>query len=223
MTSLRDIPGFGAVVDTLSNLIGAFDNKDIAFAIFFGILLAAIAIWLFFQFWKHRPCVRPIRDVANALRRLENETTDPQAGIDKAHEVFNEKRKDEWVYPELRKLWGEYRKHLETNPEGPGLLNLVDPRLWFSLESLPGRGYEQWCATWAGVFLTIGLLFTFIGLSAALMKVGGIGGTSSAAMKEAITGILGSRGHHNCFEHNLTATYSGRRRPDDTANPRRKG
>ena len=81
----------------------------------------------------------------------------------KADEVFE-------AEPAIAPLWREYRKNLKPNPQADGFLNLMDPRLWFSVESLPGRGYEQWCATWAGVFLTVGLLFTFIGLSAATLK-----------------------------------------------------
>jgi len=68
-------------------------------------------------------------------------------------------------------------------------VNLVDPRPWFAAERLRGHGYEKWASTWAGVFLTLGLLFTFIGLSAALFKVGNAG-EDAVHLREAINGIL---------------------------------
>ena len=181
---LRDLPGFGSTVDGLSWAISGFDNKDLAFGIAFAILLAALGIWAFLSIRRHRPWIRPIRRLSAGLRKLPGNDSDAGGRLVKADEVFE-------AEPALVPLWREYRKNLKPNPQADGFLNLIDPRLWFSVESLPGRGYEQWCATWAGVFLTVGLLFTFIGLSAALLKVGSINGADSTAMKAAITGILG--------------------------------
>ncbi len=184
MTLLRELPGFGAIVDGLSWAIGSFDNKDLAFAIAMGILVLAAVVFIYFHFWGHRRWVKPIRRLSAKLNNLQETADDAETRLIQADKVFEEENK-------LSILWREYRKHLINNPKATGYLNLIDPRTWFSLESLPGRGYEHWCSTWAGVFLTIGLLFTFIGLSAALLKVGGIDGGDSAAMKAAITGILG--------------------------------
>lgn len=182
MAWLRDVPGFGALVDGLSGVIGGFDNKDLAFAIALAILVIAIVIGVFLHL-EHRRWVKPIRRLLAKLQKLRDIDLDADARLIKADEVFESEAR-------LAPLWRDYRKHLQPNPQAPGKLNLVDPRLWFSVDSLHSRGYEQWCATWAGIFLTVGLLFTFIGLSAALLKVGGIG-ADSAAMKAAITGILG--------------------------------
>jgi len=183
MAWLRDVPGFGALVDDLSRIIGSFDNKDLAFFIALAILLMAVVIWFFYTSRRHRHWAQPIRRLLAKLQKLRDIDLDADARLIKADEVFESEAR-------LAPLWRDYRKHLQPNPQAPGYLNLVAPRLWFSVDSLPGRGYEQWCATWAGIFLTVGLLFTFIGLSAALLKVGGIG-ADSAAMKAAITGILG--------------------------------
>lgn len=184
MAGLRDIPGFGPVVDGLSWAIGSFDNKDLAFAIALTILAAGTGIWAFLHFRRHRPWVRPIRRLASALQGLRSHSEDAATRLAKAHEIFESE-------PSVAPLWKEYKKHLPESREAAGYVNLVDPRLWFSLESLPGHGYVHWCATWAGVFLTVGLVFTFIGLSAALLKVTNIAGADSTAMKNAITGILG--------------------------------
>lgn len=177
---------FEWVVNTLSWSISKFDNKHLAFGIAIAILMAAFGTWVFLHFWRHRPWIEPIRKLARALREIDGETHhDPKGRIAKANEIFD------LTEPQIKRLWQKYREHLQPDYQGPGYLNLVDPHLWFSVESLPRRGYEQWCATWAGVFLTVGLLFTFIGLSAALLKVGGIADADSMAMKQAITDILG--------------------------------
>lgn len=83
-----------------------------------------------------------------------------------------------------------YRAALRPDPRREGsYLNPVDPHDWFSLERLPGRGYEKWASTLAGISLTVGLLFTFVGLSAALFKVGEAG-SNTAELREAIAEIL---------------------------------
>ena len=53
----------------------------------------------------------------------------------------------------------------------------------------PKHSYDKWAGTFAGVFLTLGLLFTFVGLSAALFKVGDAG-ADAVHLREAINGIL---------------------------------
>jgi uncharacterized protein YukE len=182
MEWLRDVSGFGALVDGLTWAISRFDNKDLAFAIAFAILVLALGIWAFLYLRRHRPWLRPIRRLSAELRKLRGDNLGASEHLAKVDGVFESE-------PAIASLWWEYRKNLKPNPQSDGFLNLIDPRLWFSVESLPGRGYEQWCATWAGVFLTVGLLFTFIGLSAALLEAAKVG-TDAAAMKEVIKRIL---------------------------------
>lgn len=92
--------------------------------------------------------------------------------------------------PILREAWRSYRSSLRPDPRRAGqFLNPVDPHGWFSLDRLPGRGYEKWATTMAGVSLTVGLLFTFVGLSAALFQVGGAG-SDTALLRVAIAKIL---------------------------------
>ena len=173
------------LVETLTSVIAHFDNKELAFGIAAGILLIALGVGLCLQF-KHRQWLGPIRRLTRVLRQSANSGALAKRLIDEAEAAFGQA-------PTLNPLWRDYREHLVSNPQDPngGWLNLIDPRAWFSADALPGRGYEHWCATWAGVFLTVGLLVTFIGLSAALLKVGDINGADSVAMKAAITGILG--------------------------------
>lgn len=184
MMALQMDSFLASAVAHLTRAIAAFDNPDLAFGIAFAILFSALALAAFFELAKHRPFIAPARRIAERLVGLAGVENDPSTRIAAADEAFSR-------YPRLEALWCDYRQDLQPNPHGPGWLNLIDARTWFSVDALPGRGYEQWCATWAGVFLTVGLLFTFLGLSAALLKVGSITDADSAAMKAAISGILG--------------------------------
>lgn len=176
----------GVVVGILTSAMSRFDNKELAFGIGAGILVVALGIEIYFHFRRHRPLIAPIRQLTSGLRQFKNPAGQSDNNpINQADRVFDA------APQQLKTLWRAYKQHLLPDTKTGNYINLVDPRLWFSVESLPGRGYEQWCATWAGIFLTVGLLFTFIGLSAALLKVGNIDGADSAAMKTAITGILG--------------------------------
>ncbi len=90
----------------------------------------------------------------------------------------------------LAEAWQPYKSSLRADPNRKGgRLNPVDPYAWFALDRLPGRGYEKWAATMAGVSLTVGLLFTFIGLTAALLQVGDASG-DTALLRLAIAKIL---------------------------------
>ena len=184
MSQLQNVPGFTPLVEALSSAIGGFDNKYLAFAIALAILFGACLVWARMHFWGHRHWLKPILQVTKGLREVERRVASPEQRIDEANQVFS-------TVPDIEPLWREYHKHLRRNPEANGYLNLVDPRAWFSLDALPGRGYEQWCGTWAGVFLTVGLLFTFLGLSAALLIVGSIDFSDTAAIRDAIARILG--------------------------------
>ncbi len=61
---------FSGVVDSLTWVIARFDNKELAFGISLGILSAALGIWVFFHFWRHRPFVKPIERLAAELINL---------------------------------------------------------------------------------------------------------------------------------------------------------
>ena len=92
--------------------------------------------------------------------------------------------------PVLGQAWLQYRATIREDPKHTGaFVNLVDPRTWFAPERLPGIGYEKWASAFAGIFLTVGLLFTFVGLSAALLRESH-GGADALSLREAINGIL---------------------------------
>ncbi len=110
MEWLRDVPGFGALVDGLTWAISRFDNKDLAFAIAFAILVLALGIWAFLYLRRHRPWLRPIRRLSAELRRLRGYNLDASEHLARADGVFESE-------PAIASLWREYRKNLKPNPQ----------------------------------------------------------------------------------------------------------
>jgi hypothetical protein len=162
--------------------IGWFDSKEKATAVVFMMiaLFAASAGWLVF---RHVSFVRGVGAATSAVRRSLAEgnwsPADRLNGITvalKPNQVMGD-------------VWSHYHATLREDPRLPGgFVNLVDPTAWFAVRNLKGSGYDKWASTWASVFLCLGLLFTFIGLSAALMKVGNV--DDAAHLREGINGIL---------------------------------
>lgn len=169
---------FYSLVDFLAFLISRFEGREKAFGIGLAILFVSGAIGVLME-RRHRAFLRSVREPRRALEATGGSGTaggERVAGADEAFEVGP-----------LRTLWRQYRQNLRE--QDGAFINLIDPRAWFSVESLPGRGYEKWAGTWAGVFLTVGLFFTFVGLSAALLRVGQAGAEPDQ-MRQAINSIL---------------------------------
>ena len=175
---------FEVVVGAMVDLISRFQTKEIAFAFAFGILISSLIIWLFVVFVPHVSFVHRVKSgtaaVSAALSASNGDSQVALAAIDK----------DLKQNPVIKDAWRSYKLSLRPDPKrAKGYLNPVDPHTWFTLERLPGRGYEKWATTMAGVFLTLGLLFTFVGLSAALFEVGRAG-SDTAQLRDAIAKIL---------------------------------
>ena len=175
---------FETVTGFLVNAISHFSNKEIAFEAAYAILGASVLLWGVLVAWPHhrfataiRRGVKKAKDVA-ATNGMNPE--DRLAALDA----------DLKGNPILADSWRPYREALRPYPQKEGLFtNTVDPYAWFAPERLPGRGYEKWASTLAGVSLTVGLLFTFVGLSAALFKVGDAS-TNTEMLRKAIGEIL---------------------------------
>lgn len=190
LTWLIDIlrPGFTWSVDVLVAGIQGFDNKEIAFVVAYAILIFVGLFWAWISWRHHRPFMRAVNSLArkiNAVVAKDGKLAAPDR-LDEVGEALKGKR--------LLDVWLQYRENIPDEPDKKSgkLVNPVDPRTFFSIDALPGRGYEKWCSTLAGVFLTVGLLFTFIGLSAALLKVdlAEISSGGIESMQGAIRGIL---------------------------------
>lgn len=153
------------VVELYKTLIGLFKSEDVAVLILLAMLgvfaVATAYIWL-----QHRQYLMSLKSAAQTLRdalaRTDWISADrlnaADAGL-KANQVVGA-------------AWSRYRISLREDPTKPGnYINFIEPSTWFAESRLPGSRYEKWIATFANVFLCIGLLFTFVGLSAALVDV----------------------------------------------------
>jgi ABC-type transporter Mla subunit MlaD len=172
-------------MDFITASIAWFDTKEKAYFIAGLILALATLIWLGLQFRYHRRFINSVKPITQKLAPLP-EQLEYELRVAKANTLFETEVKD----PTLASLWRDYARSIRPDIKQKRYVNVISPHDWFSLNALPNRGYELWCSTWAGAFLTIGLFFTFLGLSAALIKVGSMDGADSAAMKAAISGIL---------------------------------
>lgn len=150
-------------MDGLAWAIGGFDNRDLAFFIALLILLGALAVFLAMHLRGLRPWVNAVRRLTGGLGKIvADQTATPEQRIALADGLFGRS-------PGLLPLWQPSRVDLRPSPQANGYRNLLDPRQWFAVEAPPGPGYEQWCGTLAGVLLTLGLLFSVIGLPPALL------------------------------------------------------
>jgi hypothetical protein len=171
------------LANLLASIIGSFDSKEKGTAVV--LLMAALFVltagWCL---WRHWVFISRLRVGSGAIDSVTAEATwspaDRLNAITKALEGNTA----------LSGAWSLYRGTLRDDPRREGaFINLIEPRSWFTPERLPGHGYEKWAGTFAGVFLTIGLMFTFVGLSAALFKVGDAG-ADAVHLRQAINGIL---------------------------------
>ena len=175
---------FTGVVSFFVIAISKFASKEIAFAVAFAIILSSLALWTIAVYRPHRLFRKALAAGISAAKSAAADATHTPA--DRIALIDRTMRGN----AVLEESWFPYRSALKPDPLREGqFLNPVDPYGWFALEKLPGRGYEKWASTLAGVSLTVGLLFTFIGLSAALFKVGQAG-SNTAELRQAIADIL---------------------------------
>ena len=157
-------------------VIVQFGDRQVAFNVALAVLVLAVVVVAITAVLHHQ-FRQPI---VHASVRL---TRHGFGQIDHADDVFRNSP--------LQALWAPYRAAIHQSDGRT--LNLASPYAWFGVESLPRRGYEKWTSTLAGVFLTVGLLFTFLGLSAALLHAGEAAEhatTDQAELSKAINGVL---------------------------------
>jgi hypothetical protein len=168
--------------DFILTPIALFSGRSLAVGIALSILGAALLLWLLTLVPAERRFLGPLRQIARALRALRGKEIAPEAAFAEADTLF--------AATELAPAWRRYRSGIEF--EHGQALSYSDPADFFALVHLPGHSYPKWSSTLAGVFLTVGLFFTFVGLSAALLQLGGDGhdSLSPEQLKRAVEGIL---------------------------------
>jgi len=109
-----------------------------------------------------------------------------------AIKLEGEKVKNRKGYKNVVDAWGEFNETLihDSNVTPPVLRNSVRPSSFFNLEDLHfGPGFSKYLP---GLFVTVGLFFTFLGLIAALRQVTGLGDASPEEMRASLDGLLGA-------------------------------
>ncbi|WP_296709044.1 hypothetical protein [Rhodoblastus sp.] len=170
--------------DFILTPIALFSGRPLAVGIALGILGAALLIWLLALVPAERRFVGRLRRLSRALRALRGGNHAPEELFAQADSLFEG--------DDLAPAWRRYRSSVEF--EHGKAVSYSDPADFFALVHLPGHSYPKWSSTLAGVFLTVGLFFTFVGLSAALLQLGGGGAghdsLSPEQLKRAVEGIL---------------------------------
>ncbi len=168
--------------DIILTPIALFTGKPLAVGLALTFWAPPLLLWLGVMLPAERQFVGKLQRIATGLRALRQSEGSQQSHFAEADTIFEAS--------DLALAWRRYRSSVEF--EDGKASSYADPGDFFSLAYLPGHGYPKWSATLAGVFLTVGLFFTFVGLSAALLKLAGDGHEplSPAQLKIAVEGIL---------------------------------
>lgn len=157
-----------------------------------GLVSIGILIWLLIAVVM---VVLSANRKINALRWLEGQVRQAKNEEEFAAQVNTISR-------EVRKLsgrkgygsvaagWNEFRETLIEDKKAvpPVLRNSVRPSSFFNLEDLHfGPGFSRYLP---GLFVTVGLFFTFLGLIAALRQITGLSEASPEEMRASLDGLL---------------------------------
>jgi hypothetical protein len=96
------------------------------------------------------------------------------------------------MYAHISAAWDEFRETLieDNGADRPILRNSVRPSSFFNLEDLHyGPAFSRYVP---GLFVTVGLFLTFLGLIAALRQITGMSGASPEEMRASLDGLLGA-------------------------------
>lgn len=170
------------VLSVAGLLVEKYTPGLVALALFAGLLIASLLYW--------RQVNRQIRTL-KWLRSIINGHETPQsftAAISDIDMAIKEKRRER-AYASVVAAWTEYRETLVLHGEGEArhLRNSVRPSTFLNLEDLEyGAGFWRIVP---GLFVTIGLFLTFLGLVAALGQMN-VGTADPAELQGMLDGLL---------------------------------
>lgn len=129
-----------------------------------------------------------LRDATRLVRR-HPDAPSLRAHVDEISETMSQWRGNAAAH--LAETWNEFRETtLDPKADGSSIKNAVRPSVFFNLEDM-GFGVAGW-RFWPGLFVSIGLAATFLGLIAALQETGEslkAGGNQTVVMN-ALTQLL---------------------------------
>ena len=211
------------LVDLVLFPISLFSGKALAVSIALLVLGSALALWLLISFVYERSFLGVYSELTKAIAAARKQSVSQEVIITEVRDVFSKSRLDEG--------WEQYSASLDFS-DGK-VFNYTDPAPFFDSDRLEGHNYPKWSATLGGVFLTIGLFFTFVGLSAALLQVAGDGHGGALGpdkLRGAVENILGissvkfitSHGRNpSLYRLESCRTFSGGRTGPGRRTPRR--
>ena len=163
--------------------IGLFSGKPLAVGIALALLGSSVAIWIATSLVHARRFKGAFDGLARRVAEIRRGPGTREEHLASVDELFDK--------GPLASPWRQYRASVHFRD---GLVtSYSDPGAFLTADRMPGYGYVKWYSTLGGVFLTLGLFFTFVGLSAALLQVAGEGGGGSldpTQLRHAVEGIL---------------------------------
>lgn len=153
-----------------------FSGKPLSIGIAFLILAISLGLWFFWLRPAAKSFIKIYHDLAGSLKNIRASSGTNEEKLAKVDELFSGSP--------LNANWIEFRACIDFS--NGDVFSYSDPRAFFSADRSPRNGYVKWSSTLGGVFLTTGLVFTFIGLSAALLNIN----TSPDQIRGSIENIL---------------------------------
>jgi ABC-type transporter Mla subunit MlaD len=163
-------------------LVEKYTPGLVALGLFAGLLLASLLYWR--QVYRQIQTLKWLRNIINGHETPQSFT----AAITDIDTAVKEKRKDK-AYASVVAAWTEYRETLVLHGEGDTrhLRNSVRPSTFLNLEDLEyGAGFWRIVP---GLFVTIGLFLTFLGLVAAL-SVMNVKSADPATLQASLDNLL---------------------------------
>jgi methyl-accepting chemotaxis protein len=132
-----------------------------------------------------------------ALKWLEKQVRNTTDAVDfaiKVNQISQQTNKFQTRkgYVHITAAWDEFRETLieDKTDSRPVLRNTIRPSSFFNLEDLHyGPGFSRYMP---GLFVTVGLFLTFLGLIAALRQITGLSDASPEDMRASLEGLLGA-------------------------------
>ena len=178
------MPGITALNDSLTGLlIALFSTKGVALALAGAILFSAILI-LFGVYFSR---VAPIRK-AVTRRIVDFPRTVAPSELEQVSAIMGRPDKQSF---NLERAWAAFRSSLTFTPQGE--LRSGAPA-WTVFNIVTSEtGVLGW---WSNLFVAIGLIFTFLGVVAALSEATSVLGTGNASTATMQAALVGPAHHH---------------------------
>jgi methyl-accepting chemotaxis protein len=157
----------------------------VAIGILIGLAIACAMVWVSAR--------RKLKALA-WLEKLVRSTTDQADFASKMNQISQQTNKfrTQKGYVHIAAAWDEFRETLieDRDEAQPVLRNTIRPSSFFNLEDLHyGPGFSRYMP---GLFVTVGLFLTFLGLIAALRQITGLSDASPEEMRASLDGLLGA-------------------------------